>query len=117
MQPLTSAARRRRIQVLADDGWTSEQIAVELGISRQRVNRIASKAGVLIGKRGGTGRVGAWVPRRLIAAIGSLANDAGVSRSVMVGRAIEVVFSDPAVAKRVLGKGALPVRGYADSAA
>lgn len=111
-QNLNSQRRRHKIAEFADDGMSSEQIASRLGITKQRVNRIANRAGILIGKQGGTGRIGAWVPRRLIASIGDLANDAGCSRSALLGRVIEAVFADKAMAMRLLGKAALPVRGY-----
>lgn len=110
--PISGRDRIRMISTLSDDGLSSKQIATKLGISKQRVNRIASSAGLQIGKQGGTGRIGAWVPRRLIASIGDLANDAGCSRSALLGRVIEAVFADKAMAMRLLGKAALPVRGY-----
>lgn len=111
-QSLSPQERRRLIVLLSDDGLSSTQIAERLGISQRRVNRIAARAGLQIGKSGGSARLGCWVPRRLIGHIGDLANDAGCSRSAMVARVIEAVCSDPAFAKKLLGKEAMPVRGY-----
>lgn len=113
----TRAERVRLIGKLIDDGQTSRQIAAQLGISRQRVCRIAYRAGITIGTRGGrTGRVGAWVPLRLVASLGSLANDAGVSQGVMLARVIEAVCADPAAARKLLGKDAMAVRKYGEAA-
>lgn len=110
--PLSGRDRIRMISTLSDNGVPIKQIAAQLGISKQRVVQIASRHAIPIGKQGGTGRIGAWVPRRLIASIGDLANDAGCSRSALLGRVIEAVFADKAMATKLLGKAALPVRGY-----
>jgi len=114
--PIPDISRRDRVRLiamLADDGLTSRQIAERLGISKRRVNQIATNAGFSIGKRGGTGRIGAHVPRLLIGNIADIAAEAGCSRSALVGRAIKAVFEDKATARRMLGKSALPVRRYA----
>lgn len=108
----TPQERRRLITMLADDGLSAAQIALRLKISRQRIHKIAAAMGLQIGKRGGTARIGAFVPRPLIDNVRAIAKAAGVSNSVMVARTIKAVFADPATARRVLGKDAMPVRGY-----
>jgi len=120
MNRTINAQERRRVRIesrrefmrLVDEALSAKEIAARLGCSVSRVHRRAARLGIQIGKRNGTGRIGAFVPRPLIENANAIAQEAGVSTSALVARAMKVVFADKATARRVLGKDALPVRGY-----
>lgn len=111
-QNLISQRRRHTIAALSDEGMSSDQIAEKLGITKRRVNRIAKKAGLKIGKQGGTRRVGAWLDELSVDNIAVVAEEAGVSRSAMVARSLRAMYRDIPTAKKFLGKDAQPKRGY-----
>jgi len=120
MNRTINAQERRRVRIesrrefmrLVDEALSAKEIAARLNCSVSRVHRRAARLGIQIGKQSGTGRIGAFVPRPLIDNVSAIAKAAGVSNSAMVARTIKAVFADPAIARRVLGKDALPVRGY-----
>ena len=106
---------RDRVRIIAhmvDEGHTSREIAEKLGINRQRVCRIAERAGIPIGKRGGTGRIGAYIPRSLKMSVRRQAEAKGVSVSAYIATVLGAVCSDDTVARKTLGRQALPVRLY-----
>ncbi|MGJ4855541.1 sigma factor-like helix-turn-helix DNA-binding protein [Labrys sp. La1] len=109
---LTPRDRRVLIAHLAAEGQTLREIGRRLGISAQRVSRIARGAGIPLGRQGGTGLVSTHVPFRLKSALRQQAEAAGVSVSAYVARVLKAVCEDATVAKRTLGRDAMPVRAY-----
>ncbi|MEW9304527.1 MarR family transcriptional regulator [Labrys neptuniae] len=114
---ITPRDRRALIAQMASEGQTLREIGRSLGISAQRVSRIARGAGIPLGRQGGTGLVSTHVPFRLKSALRQQAEAAGVSVSAYVARVLRAVCEDATVAKRTLGRDALPVRAYRKGAA
>ncbi|CAM5771932.1 hypothetical protein LMIY3S_03674 [Labrys miyagiensis] len=89
---------------MAEDGHSASEIAEALQMKRRAVCALAARNGIVIGRRGGTRRVGAYVPRVTFGVVDKLATDAGISRSAMIGRIVKAVCGNVAAAKRFLGK-------------
>ncbi len=110
---LKAEAKRRRQQVTSRifDGWTLGQIAAEQKVTTRRMNQLLEAWGIAFPSPWGktaipcihlAGARASWLDR--------LADEAGVSPSEMAGRIISATLEDPAQAKRMLGKLALPVK-------
>ena len=109
---LKGRERLRLIASLSEEGLSAAAIGDALGISTSRVNMLARRAGVRTGLKGGTGKIGAYVPRRVVATAHRIATEAGMSPSALVSKVVCMVFDDQAFARRFLGKEALPTRRY-----
>ncbi len=110
---LKAESKRRRQHVTARiyDGWTVEQMAAEQQVSPRRLNQLLEQWGIAFPRPYGrtaipciylAGARASWLDR--------LASEAGCSSSEMAGRIISATLEDPAQAKRMLGKLALPVK-------
>ncbi len=110
---LRAEAKRRRQHVTSRifEGWTIQQMAAEQQVSTRRMNQLLEAWGVAFPRGQGkkalptvflAGARASWLDR--------LAQEAGVSPSEMAGRIISATLEDPAQAKRMLGKLALPSR-------
>lgn len=101
------------IQALTDDGLCASEIGERLGMSRQRVMRIAAQFGVRLQPRGGSRRVGAQFSGRRYQVLDALAQQAGVSTGTMLTRIVGLVVDEGhAQAARRLGREAIPKRPY-----
>lgn len=106
-------ARHRQLVELALEGASSREIAAELGISHQRVCRIAFRCGIKqIAKPGGTRRIAVWVPNSRLQVLDVISRAAGVTRDEMLSRIASISLQDERSARRLLGKAALPKRPY-----
>lgn len=102
-----------RISAFVDDGLTATQIGQELGMSRQRVMRIAAQYRVRLQPRGGKRRIGAHFSGKDYEIMRALADKANVSVGTMLVRIARVVVEDGAgAAARRLGSAARPKRSY-----
>ncbi len=110
---LRAEAKRRRQHVTARiyDGWTIEQMAAEKKVSTRRMNQLLEQWGIAFPRPYGrkaipciylAGARASWLDR--------LASEAECSPSEMAGRIISATLEDPAQAKRMLGKLAMPRR-------
>jgi len=99
-EAVKSLTGRERILYIAKrwhDGKVSREIAAELGISRQRVCRIAERAAIPIGKRGG-----AHLPLRLSIRVSQIAAEFDVGESAMLALIVKAIVDNPSVAKPLL---------------
>jgi len=104
-EAVKSLTGRERILYIAKrwhDGKVSREIAAELGISRQRVCRIAERAAIPIGKRGGTRYRGAHLPLRLSIRVSQIAAEFDVGESAMLALIVKAIVDNPSVAKPLL---------------
>lgn len=103
--PLSAEERRERRRLackLRLRGYTTRQIAKELGISRQRVSAILKRAGMPVGKRGATRFMGAHISRGVAAEASRMATEAGLSNSAMAALMIKIVVENPSQTKRLI---------------
>lgn len=115
-QRLATMTRREqagRIEQLSDEGLCTREIGKKLGMSRQRVMRIAAQYGVRLQPRGGTRRIRAQLSGKDATVLKELAAQANVSVGTMLARIARVMVEDGAgPAARRLGRAARPKRTY-----
>ncbi len=101
------------IQALADDGLSAPQIGRRLGMSRQRVMRIAAQYDVRLEGRGGRHRLTTTISGGRLAVVQILDDKAGVALGTMLVRlATKAMDGGASAAERKLGKEARPRRRY-----
>ncbi|KLK91406.1 hypothetical protein AA309_20105 [Microvirga vignae] len=102
-----------RIAELTGEGMCAREIALALGMSRQRVMKIAAQYGVRLQPRGGSRRISGQFSGRDFAVLQALAAQAGCSPGAMLVRVARITLEEgQAVAARKLGRDALPRRRY-----
>lgn len=112
LRPIAAITRQRavRIQEMAAEGKTIEEIAREIGVSRSRALDITRSFNIVLAKPQ-TRRLAFYCARRRFLIIAALAEKAKVSPSTMVDRIVSLIVDDGLeVAERKLGKLAHPVR-------
>lgn len=116
MDDAATITRRQHAEIirsLTEQGKSASEIALVLGMTRQRVMRIAAQFHVRLQPRGGSRRIGTQFSGKRYKAIEVMAERAGVSTGTMLSRIVAyVVDAGPQVAARRLGRDALPKRPY-----
>lgn len=112
MRNMSKNEKATLINSLVAEGKTTRQVAKQLGISHQRLIRVARRHGILMPYRGSV-KFSTWTNYRRGAVVLSLSEHAEVSPGVILDRIIASVVDDgvEAAIKR-LGKLALPKRKY-----
>ena len=112
---LREEARQRRMRICDHvfSGYSVQQIATAQNVSMRRMNQMLQKWGISIPRRQGCRPLACvYLSGARAGLLDRLAQEAGVTPSEMTARIVNVVLTDMKMAKRLLGKLALP-RGQA----
>ncbi|WP_448952152.1 helix-turn-helix domain-containing protein [Labrys neptuniae] len=98
--------REARLQVftLRGEGYSRRQIAKIMDISPQRVGRIADRAGIPFGRRGGTRLLSCHSSPRPAEEFYAMAEEAGLSVSAYLALWVKAITEDRQASRRFLGK-------------
>lgn len=98
--------RESRLQVftLRGEGYSRRQIAKIMDITPQRVGRIADRAGIPFGRRGGTRLLSCHSSPKPAEEFFAMAEEAGLSVSAYLALWVKAITEDRQASRRFLGK-------------